>query len=271
MKKKLIATLIAGAVLSTGIIGLTACGGNGINKGEQVDEAGWKTAITATLGAKNFTEESHYENTLKFGGKYNNEDINFTYKYTADGKTYNDIDNNSLYGYVDYKASTNGTVPDDAKEYYKELEFKAESYIVKDGNTIYEAYYYGESSDAEWNVEIAPTVSATGEGISYINGQYSTEKNGTLTALSALYDAFTYSNGVYTATLYDYSNEINLSIAIKGGYVVGVSVEESYEGEQGDMTMTETEKGVYNYSNYGDTTVSASDDAKKAVTDYKAN
>ena len=62
MKKKLIATLVAGVVLSTGLIGLTACGG-GLEKGEEVTKEDWAKAFTATIELKNFTAETVSESS----------------------------------------------------------------------------------------------------------------------------------------------------------------------------------------------------------------
>ena len=69
MRKKLIATLVAGAVMSTGLIGLTACGGgHDINKGEEVSKEDWAKAITATVEAKNYTVDAYQEMELKLTG-----------------------------------------------------------------------------------------------------------------------------------------------------------------------------------------------------------
>ena len=113
--------------------------------------------------------------------------------------------------------------------------------------------------------------------MSYIlNGEFATTEDSTTTAkVSELYDAFTYSNGVYTATLWKPATswtsayKYTVSVSVKGGYVVGVSTEYTDGEEEEGFSTGTTFKYVYNFSNYGSTTVKASDAAKKAVEDYK--
>ena len=275
MKKKLIASLIAGAVLSTGIIGLTACGGgHDINKGEQVDEAGWKAAITATGEAKNYTVKAYEEAEMKTTGNMELlglTDINITTKESAEANYYFDLGNGSIYSKETIKMTVSG-VPDKLKDedVYKNKEYSNEAYSVKDGDTYYSARYRGSDKEPEWNVNESSSFYGGGFGYLVTNASYATEKNGTSIALSELYESFTYSNGVYTATLWDHDTEETVSLSIKGGYVVGYSFSSNYEGGSDSLKVTGTGKTVYNFSDYGSTTVKASDDAKKAVEDYKA-
>ena len=274
MKKKLIATLVAGAVLSTGLIGLTACGGgHSINKGEKVDAEGWKTAITATQEAKNYTVDAYQEVELKVTGSMEElgiTDLNITGKSKSESKSYYDLENSSSYSKQTVKAEVSG-VPEAMQDIdeFKGGDYVMESYYVKDGDTIYYANYSTQSENPEWNVSTTSYVS--GSEIMYmINQTLATEKDGEASKVIDLYDAFTYSGGVYSATLWSYDMEVKLSISIKGGYVVGVSMEYTEEDGDENSTMSMAIKVVYNLSGYGSTEVKASDDAKKAVDDYKA-
>ena len=275
MKKKLIATLVASAVLSTGIIGLTACGGgNGghdINKGEEVSKAGWAAAITATQSAKNYTADAYQEvDTTMTGNMGELTNINLTGKTIGEAKFTYDLDNGGIYVKQTVKITVSG-VPDELKgeDGYKDDEYVTESYCVKEGDTYYTANYRGNAENPEWST--GSTTSFSSGGLGYLfNSTYSVEEDGTAVTLSELYDAFTYSNGVYTATLWGGGSEETVSLSFKGGYVVGYSFASTHEEGDEDSKMINSGKMIYNFSNYGSTTISPSDDAKKAVEDYKA-
>ncbi|MDE5721543.1 MAG: hypothetical protein K2I30_02210 [Clostridia bacterium] len=276
MRKKLIATLVAGAVMSTGLIGLTACGGgHDINKGEEVSKEDWAKAITATVEAKNYTVDAYQEMETKMTGSIEVlgiTNLNISAKTTGEAKNYYDLANGSFYVNSSVKATVSG-VPDELKD---EDEFQARDYVmeqygVKDGEKYFMAYYDGTAQTPEWSVREMPSIYNNGMAFLF-EGDYATEKDGTVATLSELYDAFTYSGGVYSATLWeDGDEETKISLSIKGGYVVGYSVEATHEEGDGNSSMTSSGKYVYNFSNYGGTTVSASDAAKKAVEDYKAS
>ncbi len=271
MKKKLIATLVAGAVLSTGLIGLTACGGDGhgINKGAEVSEEDWGKAFEATVAAESFTISAYMESSYTISGNYEEYgDVDMKVLQTREGTSYYD---GSTYGTTNVKIVATG-VPDDEElqKEYKNNEYELENYIVKEGDTYYSASYSTETEDAKWSVHVSPYDG--GSATSIFTVPYSTEKNGTTAALSDLYSAFTYNDGVYTATLWSYSTEYTVSVSVKDGYIVGYSTEYSDEEvEENGNKEGESIKMVYNFSNYGSTTVSPSDDAKKAIEDYKAS
>ena len=281
MKKKLIATMVAGAVLSTGLIALTACGGGlSINKGEEVDAAGWKAAITATCDAKNYTVESYAEMELKAKGSYEGikdelgaDSVDMNVKSTGEGKNYYDLENNTSYSKGTTKVKASG-VPEGLKDEteYQDKDYSIELYSVKDGDTYYMASYNTIKEDAEWEVYGSPVSVGSISDVTYVLKQtYATEKDGTVVkSISDLYESFTYSSGVYTATLYRSSSEYTISIAVKGGYVVGYSMEVINSEEDEGFTSSESIKYVYNFSDYGKTTVNPSNDAKKAIEDYKA-
>lgn len=278
MKKKLLATLVAGAVLSVGLIGLTACGGGlSINKGEEVDEAGWKAAFTATAAAQNLTIESYNETEMKLKGSGDEikeecgvDSVDMSVKTTSTGKIYYSVGVNAGSTYSDgtAKVKTSG-VPDKLKENYSDKEYKTEAYTVKNYNDMYMAYYDGSEKEAAWKVN---TVSYIGNPSSQFDRSFATEKGGTISKVSSLYSAFTYKNGVYTATLYTgYDVEYKVSVSIKGDYIVGYSLEYTENYEESGYTESMSEKTVYNLSAFGDTEVKPSDAAKNAIDDYKAN
>lgn len=276
MKKKLIATLVAGAVLSTGLIGLTACGGGlSINKGEEVSEEDWGKAFTATMEAESCTVDSYAEIVFKAKGssdfvkeELGVDSIDMSVTTTGEGTGYYDVKNNSYYAKSTSKVSVSG-VPDSMKEEYENKEYVTEYYSVKENDTYYMAQYNGAAEEPKWEVQVS-TFGNMSSPVYVLSQTFATEKDGTATALSALYSSFAYSGGVYTATLYRYDTEYKVSVSVKGGYIVGFSTEYSESEEDEGFSESESMKTVYNFSNYGSTTVSPSDAAKKAIEDYKA-
>ena len=285
MNKKFLATLLVGAVAATSIIGFTACndngGGseNGSNDGEdenipdtiatgvQVDAEGWAKAFEATLASKNCTIKAHRETTFKAKGVHDElGEIDLSSTVTQEGTTYYD---GSAYGKMKAKAVATG-VPDDEywQKEYKNQEYYTESYGVKDGETYYLATYSNEEEDAEWYVnETSTELDVIGE---LLHAEYAAAEDGESVELADLYESFTYEDGVYSATLWQYGVETAVSVSVKDGYVVSYSTECLYEFEYEGYTHSDGLKVVYNFSNYGKTTVNASDAAKKAVEDYKA-
>lgn len=282
MKKKLLATLIATAVLSTGIIGLTACGGNNngdnngdedkitdtVVKGVQVDAEGWAKAFENTFAAESYTAKAHFESSYGVKGTYEElGEIDFSVTGTQEGTIYYD---GNEYNKSICKVVATG-VPDDEtmQNRYKNKEYEREDYIVKDGETYYRAYYSTEEEDAEWTV----STSSTDRGsvvIEILGTSFATEKNGESKTVAELYESFTYKDGVYTAALWGDDIEATVSASVKDGYIAGYSLEFIYEEEDEGGKMSEGIKYVFSLSDYGKTTVTPSDAAKKAVEDYIA-
>lgn len=275
MKKKLIATIVAGAVLSAGLIGLTACDtveGLTINKGEQVTKEQWVAAITQSLAAESYTVDvSNVGFRREKGSTEELGKFDTTRKYVITGNVYYD---GSTYSKTVEAVKFTG-VPDAYKDNanYQDAVINYEEYICKEITTYNVNYYttHYSSDYGEW-------YTGPGEGnINYTLAQslgynWRTEKTGQAVKITQLYDAFTYSGGVYTATLYNSgSDEYKVSVSIKGGYVVGYSEYnyDEYSNEKGTAIYEGTE--VSNYSNYGSTTVNASDAAKQAIETYKSN
>lgn len=279
MKKKLIATLVAGVVLSVSLVSLTACGGGlGVNKGEEVSNEDWAAAIEASATAKNFTVYSYVEMEIKAKGSYEGmkdelgvDSLDMNVKSTADGKIYFDLENGSYYSKATSKAKATG-VPESlqGESNYQNKDYAVEIYSVKDGDTYYNAYYSNLTEGAEWKVSSSSSVESGAVDVRDVLTQsFATEEGGATATLSALYDSFTYSGGVYTATLWQHSAEVKVSVSVKGGYVVGYSMEVTNAEEEEDFSVSEVMKTVYNFSGYGSTVVKVSDAAKKAVEDYK--
>lgn len=265
MRKRLVATLLVGAVATTAVIGLSACGGAGIEKGVQVDEQGWKDAFKASVEAKNFTTEQITETKGSTSGSVGDISVNVKMESNENLLSYYDVDGGKSYEKGTAKMKITGVK--DLDETIKQVLHVEddidetedyESYIVKEGDTYYEAI----KENGEWAVDESYGVYA----FSILShASYATEATGEDQALSLLYSAFTYSGGIYTATLYNYGQEYTVSVSIKDGYVIGYSVEYKMEGEQSGITVKTESKQVYKYSNYGNTTVNPSNDAKNAI------
>ena len=265
MRKRLVATLLVGAVATTAVLGLTACGGAGIDKGVEVDEQGWKDAFKATSEATNYTVELISETTSSASGKADDISVNVKYEEKSNSTSYYDVDGGKAYEKSSASMKVTGikSLPDALKQilgFDDDIEEKEEyeSYTVKEGENYYEATL----EDGEWIVDEAYGVYP----YSYVsNASFATEKNGEYTNISLLYSAFTYSGGIYTATLYSGSYEYTVSVSIKDGYVLGYSVESKMEGEMNGLTSKSESKVVYKFSNYGKTNVSPSKGAQDAI------
>lgn len=270
MNKKILAAFAATAVLVSGVIGFTACGGgNGVNKGVEVSAEDWSKAFTATLNAKSYTADGEQTSEVKVAGNLEGTDVDVSCKANSKAKFYVDVTNGKSYSESDVTVTFGGLDKLD-KEFAdmlkEELSDGADSmkgvqtYTVKIGDTTYSA----TNLSGEWDVEEYGSIGVT----DILTSGYATEKGGESKELSALYDAFTYAGGVYTATLWNGSSEVEVSVSIKDGYVIGYSFTGSYEDGDGDSTMTMTMTYIYNFSGFDGTTVTPSTEAEKAITDY---
>lgn len=283
MKKKLIATLVAGAVLSTGLIGLTACGGGGLEKGEEVSKEDWAKAFTATIELKNFTAEAVSESSGTATGSVDTgtgSKVEVSVKTDSSSKTiqYIDIDGGKIYMTSEEAVKIEGANKALGEVLATSLHINdrdektsAAYYVVKEGEVIYSAD--NDNEENKWDAD------ASGElehELKYLldYASYATEETGTAQSLSALYDAFTYSSGFYTATLWQHGYETKVTVSVKGGYVVGLQTEATIDmkaNEYNPLDTKGTNKQTVKITKIGSTTVNASDDAKKAVEDYKAS
>lgn len=304
MKKKLIATLVAGAVLSTGIIGLTACGGGlSIPKGGEVaDKEAWVKAFTDTVALKNYTLESYSSIDFTLKGAYKNSNskdvpVDISSKATASAVVLYDSENNKAYSETSTNSEAKGTengVEEGGKYSYTNKEYYE---LSEEKNSV--KYYWnadyskgdlksteGVSSEEQyWDAdETAYFASSMLTGLSTNVLFYETEEAVIPQSVATLYDKFTYDGGVYTATLYvtaDFNKaedkvECKVTVSIKDGYVIGLgyktgkiedTLNSSATGNTYDYTYTYNADVVYVVSNVKSTDVStkASKDITKAI------
>ncbi len=306
MKKKLVATLVAGMVLSTGLLSLTACGLS-VPKGDKVNnEDAWKTAFERTSDLTDFTFEGSatlaatvkgtVTTTNSSGEKVNkehnyklNNSLSALYAYGSDDKAYFE---------ADLKTEKKGTVT--GKDYDETSSTNAKMYYElceeKDNKKTYWQAAYGKienksleektSTEKLWQAE--KTSYMVDPSVIDISGTsfYADEETTTVSKLSALYEKFTYSDGVYTATLYKDVEVDNIAedkmactvkVSIKDGYVIGLSVKIDvkdilYKKSVYDIEYTYKEEETVVLSNIKSTDASkkVNKDIKKAIDKAKA-
>ncbi len=300
MKKKLIATLVAGAVLSTGIIGLTACGNSvSMPKGEQIaDATAWAKAFEETSKLTNFTCETSFTVDQKGEGTLKNEKgEDQTAKYTAKYSTYDltayDEDGDKAYTEsnesMDMKATSDGEEEklkySSVEKYYYELDEKGEyatsywkaSYGKKDIDSTDRKSYTENYWDAYSSYDYASNPLKK-LALDFYESDSTTASSKSITTL---YDKFTYSGGVYTATLYSVVEiaemgsdliKVEVKVSFSGGYVIGLSYKaKKVEGElslsEGNFKYTYSTEAVYALKdiNKTDVTKKANKDINKAI------
>jgi len=284
MKKKLIATLVAGAVLSTGVIGLTACGGLSVPGGEEVaNEEAWAKAMTDTVELTNYTFESSTSvnvdvkgtvSKLSSNGSYKTLDHNYTYKTAATNLSVFDTENDKAYAENTDKMELNGTYSgkeikgnyDNSQKAYSELSENKESvktYWVAEYSKQELKSNEGETKEEEyWSASEDYHMLSSGlDALTYSTLFYETEDATAPKSIVSLYDKFTYNGGVYTADLYtklnlDMSGDLidivacKVTISFKGGYVIGLGIKvdasDSLKEENAhDITYTVKAESVY--------------------------
>lgn len=295
MKKRLIATVVAGAVLSTGLLGLTACGLS-IPKGEQIADAEtWKKAFERTDDLTNYTFETSYSDSQTVSGTVNkNYSYNDFYE-TPDNVSHNYTSNNSvtrlvLFDQDNNKAYTEMSSNSDSKGRFKGEEINSKSSEIN--KAYYELSKEGESYNYYWRANYAKSESKdlkavssqenywTAKEITYFADSavsplyratyYESEAAESSTYLYDMYDMFTYSGGVYTANLYmnvtigrvkTVRVECEVKLSFKDGYVIGLSYkaggsDKAYENNRYNLEYTFKTEGVYSLSNVNSTDVS---------------
>ena len=282
MRKKTLAVLLAGAVAAAGIMGLTACkkdggGNNGSNQaGEQVTEEQWKAAFNATLNAENYTLSFISDGTevTKYTVDGNTVTENFT-DY-ATGKLCFDYTHRK-YGYENKNTETTTVGEEKSKE-----TTERKSYFEVENLELWGAGR--ETEDTEWYAHNQKFTSAEEEkeyffrynGLSFLKYEYtlSAESTTELTLLN-LYSAFTYKDGLYTASLYDEEGNVEaITICIKDGYIIErkgeVTFEDTYEREGVTYTTVYHYIETYTFSNYGTTIITAPEGAAAAIAAKKS-
>lgn len=307
MKKKLIATLVAGAVLSTGIIGLTACGGLSMQKGEQLaDGTAWTKAFEESSKMKSYTVEANTSSNATVNGTVKLGDVTTSVenKTTMSGKylcLYNE--NGNGYGESQSSGETK-TVADDVVTEEKGS-YIAKSYSVlseeNGGNKSYwVSEYTKEESEGTEGKKIEESYWKTEESSypvsdyylsQYLAKSYYTDDKDTTASktIVELYDSFTYDGGVYTANLYMRERiyesvyvraACTVKISFKNGYVISfeesVDASDKYEvsASSNEIKLEYTVKGkvVCNITGINETDASKKEtkDITKAMDKAKA-
>ncbi|MDE6411412.1 MAG: hypothetical protein K2L02_02620 [Clostridia bacterium] len=257
MKKKILATVLAGAMVATCAASLAACGDSKVSmpKGDEVTDTEWAEFFEKTTEVKNYTLEYSVDSTATIKGTYKaptGMDITKKKEQTIEGKSkasesglaLYDVENNKAYS--ETKSSSELSMKGDEdkstsesegteKEYY---ELKAEKEGVK--TYWYADYSKFESSsesplgkdskkkeeywDAYTEVEFAESyIYEIFEGDIYF--YESKEENAEEKSILELYEKFTYADGVYTATLY---KEVELYEVLELSDIIECTVKVSF-------------------------------------------
>ncbi len=307
MKKKLIATLVAGAVLSTGVIGLTACGGLSVPGGEELaNKEAWTKAFTDTLALTNYTMENSSSQNINVKGTVNNgtKDLeqDFTIKTSATALIVYGEDNDKAYMESTSKSEGKGTYL--GKEENANATYNTKAYYeLKENKNDVKTYWGAEyakveskSSEGVYNEENYWAASVENHFMSnsissllYIAQFYETKDAAAPKSIAELYEKFTYNGGVYTADLYTrvsldnsgdlpYVNEsCKVTVSFKGGYVIGLvikvdaedSIEEANQYNLSYKCQTET---IYTLKDIksSDASKKVNKDITKAIDEAKA-
>lgn len=267
MRKKILATLLVGAVAAAGAMGFSACGkdkdGVKLTKGAEVSEEGWTAAFAATAAAQNYTWEINGDYITS--GTVDSKNV--TERYTVVEKILYDAVNN--HSYSEYTETYKTTGYKDAgieEEDYDETE-TVKRYTLKDGSVTWEAEYCSGDEQPAWQADEYGYFSSYAAAL--VSSTFATEKEGEQKSLAELYPAFKYSGGYYTANLWvevdDELTEVKLTVSVKDGYFIGMqseySVTFSEEGSSGTITV----KKSITLSKYGSTTVEAPAEAVAAI------
>ena len=302
MKKRILATLLVGAVAASGVIGLSACGVGGVvmPKGEDVTKEVWEKAFTdeqmETLN--NYTASAAANRSVIVTGSYkssggSDEEISLKLKSTSyQTILYNE---ESLSYYSESNSSNSSTTSYDGVAENKTIKNINKSYIEKgeNENEYWSASYSkndtqtdtgGLAIETYWSASkavFAPSNNYPGLVENKINTlvfsntkeEKADTKSGTI---SELYDLFEYNGGVYTATLYsqyvveedDFEMapvvEYKISVSFKDGYLIGYSAKVDASDTYENTTYTIKAEQAYAITGIGST-----DPLKKKTGDVK--
>lgn len=274
MKKKIIATLLVGAVAVSSVVGLSACGGKSVSlpKGVQVDKEGWEKAFSYENMNKldNYTLESSGSSNASIKGKEVDEDVTYEIDLSAKSSSYALLLYNEKDGYAYSEAETSssskGTMKDSKlniteKESYKSSGSSKNYYEYDTGLETYWRASYSKSStsgtnseegkssrntEEYWNASTSNYLPNNYSNLSYLMGSKYYDKKDIKNAeggyLPNLYEKFTYGDGVYTATLYKYfdAEEVDIPVA----YTVKVCIDSN--GYVVGYSEKVNESGTYN-------------------------
>lgn len=240
MKKKFAAGLIAGVLAATSAIGLSACGGVSIPKGDEVTKDKWAAAFEKTMELENYTLNASVSVDCKINGtvteknysgidsatgevKYKTKEIKVEAKASVSSEMtmLYDFKGNKAYSENTTSYKANGS--DDGEEGSRQSKQVSKAYYElseeKDDKKSYWRARYSlgeaESSDPESEIEryeedfwrATETSNFTSNYIYSIAKDlefYETDdkENAEEKSIVELYDKFVYAGGVYTANLF---------------------------------------------------------------------
>ena len=312
MKKKLFVGIAAGVIAAAMCASFAACGGSvSLPKGDEVNKETWEKAFTEKMAeVTNYTLNGVGDAQVSLKGTVKKDektsaDISFSSKIASSLTNLYNKEANKYY--LESKSSNDfkltydgekatGTAKYTSKEYMEkgseENEYWQASYYKKESNTkspeekensVRESYWQGDRyTSSEYSNPMS-----YGNYYSYLSRTFSAQyydkadiENAEGGYIYNLFDKFTYSSGVYTATLYrsyeidadeiefDVVVECEISISIKDGYIVGasekVNASGNYEGKEDGITVEYTIKGE---TSYAVTDLKATDPSSKATKD----
>ncbi|MBD5631972.1 MAG: hypothetical protein HDP34_01915 [Clostridia bacterium] len=298
MKKRILATILVGAVAATTVMGLAACGGASIPKGEQVTEEAWKNAFDKTTEFTNYTLNSSSDLDINLKGTVTakgskkvevkstvSTSSNQLFLYDKDGHT----------SYAEYTTESKGkSTADDEESNYSRKTTNKQYYTLCESNSLIDTYWRASYSKSETKTEEGEnytenywyaneSLSFSSNQAAYVFNDYFYDSNDKDTAkrakLANLYDKFKYSGGVYKATLYYYqevSEDYNLSdlleckvtVSIKDGCAVGYGIKINVKNA--NLYLKDYYDIKYSYkldAKCGITDVKSTDVSKKATKD----
>lgn len=229
VKKKIIATLLAGALVGASAVSFAACGdGVSMPKGNEVTAEEWAEFFETTLELKNYTMEysvnatSTIKGTIKTPYDYSNpekkkeQSVEGDSKSTMSGTVLYDEENKKAYSESKTTMKANSKADDEKGTMSGEESDKFYYERKEEGKYWKTSYSYeqsksetpeGKASKEEEKYWSAGTTNYFAD--SYIEDMISEstfyvtkEENAESENITALYDKFTYFGGVYTATLY---------------------------------------------------------------------
>ena len=306
MKKKfIIAALLAGVMAASCF---TGCIGNGseengeqgqeqgpVEKGVEVTAEEWASAINASMNSQNFSYVVLHSETTMVTGKYKGNDkipVNLVSGSTYDPYNYVDSGNDNfeyynlqgkdwVSGFADIYSHEEDFTEDwlnSLKDFLSsygiyDIEDKEESaventYYVKIGDKYYSADKYADKDkESEWSVS---ETDFSGITLAYALIQFATEEKGEEKPLIELYEAFTYSDGVYTADLWSNGKMGTVSISFKDGYILSVEYKhtESKAEEKDGLTVTRIYESTTKIYDIGKTSITPAPEAVEAIEDY---
>lgn len=298
MKKKLVAILVAGVVLSTGLISMTACGLS-VPKGSEVaDAAAWKMAFDRTDELKNCTMEISGKADLSVDGTVKDKTNTYTEKRSNSGLVLINEEADMAYMELTSSMEQKGTSSGDEVNSNSSETAKA-YYELNEKESTYKTYWcasYGKSEDKTidsvsssehyWKAREVSYISDAGSSSIADSLFYESKDTIASSKIIDLFDKFTYSGGIYTANLYmnvyigiaTERVECKVSVSIKDDYVVGLGLnvdvsDRAYLKGYYDYKYTYKAESVCVISNIGSTDVSkkSNKDIKKAIEKAKSD